>query len=233
MENKVKFKRQFLFGGYTGEYKTSIKTTTLDVSKLTGLLIDNFFSNEKFFKTPLVNIQGTQFFDSNNTDNPSTKNELFYIAGRIPDIFSTPEDEKTIYKSPYTDFYIKISSDFLNFTDDNKITFSPILHTSTSWPKDIPWTYVYKICPLIIKEMRFGFEVFQNRLILNSISLAPISTQVFSLSYKNEQIQIEIGAEHLKTKSEIPFQSVNLLEKIDNVFNYLFKNTLTNLWNQK
>jgi hypothetical protein len=223
MNGKLELKRDWLFGGYTSRYLLEHNCSLSEQQKaqFAWSLLHKVVPVDARRGKILRNIKGR---DPNNliqknilSSQLPTQDEIFYLSGTIID--DTEEDEEeTIQKSK---FLYYINTNFHGFIGNSFIDHKASIHTSGPVPEFLGLSSFLETDELSIDTIRLGLDIFSARR-LSFLGLAPLVTQTFLLELNGQTLNLQITAERLATKNELPISEQSLIISINDVLKEIF-----------
>lgn len=221
--------RSFFTGRYSLTYDLKRNCTADVIKNLAQMLLSGLLPEESLHGGQLLNLKGRDphpalFEYPRGEDAPAE--ELFFLGGWLNPEDEEIEDAKDEVPAPLP-FSLTLSTSFAGFSKSNQIIHEVKCNISG------PIERLEDLLPVLAEErarvemFRLGMEFFEPKFVHAIFGLFPTATQTLLIEAASDTVAVQILAESLKSKDQLPLTECGLLDKLAAILAEAFGISLT------
>ena len=202
MESSLQIRRQLWPFGFRFEYNAAIQLTPVSLSLLADGVLRMLIPPEAFEGGTAVDLKGRDAanFIAEPYGAAPIRDELLYLEGSWAPVIDHQEASDEL---PFT---LRISSVFDSFPSPGHIQHRFEVERTGDVPGIAPALLGYA-CPIHLKHLRLGIDLFSTFFVTTLAGLTPSVTNTLLLEASDSQLLLRCVREGMKTRKEDPLPS--------------------------
>ncbi|MDZ4784694.1 MAG: hypothetical protein SGJ02_01330 [bacterium] len=207
-------KRSLIFWNWEIKYNATTQLDTFRAGTVLDCLVKNLIPVGLFANQPISDLSGS-------LENSGDTQPLLKINGRL-----------LVSEQHWQNFTASLETKFSSFEGIHHIKHIGIEKKSNSLPDFINVKRLGRLIPIEIQDFSLGLSIYKSKYTM-ILGYAPTALETLSIKYNNGELSIQILAEQLKSKEELPLLKAGLLKNLDKVLKELFDFSITKSLNSQ
>lgn len=207
--SRASISRNLLNRFYTLTFEAELQLSGVPLSPLADLCARSLLPKSYFSGISIEDIKGRDPVDlsleTTGAEKPKA-HELLYIGA------TTYEDKEAFQDGEPSPFHLHLYSDFESYPNELHIAHRTRLECSRELP--YPPHLAAFVCPGSLFALRFGFERYEPVRPIAFFGPSPTVVEQICIDGDTESVQIRITSERIPRKGELPFQGLELIQKL-------------------
>lgn len=215
MISELEINRAFYPPGFKSRYALTLRSSLPFLSELTDFMLRSLFPQSIWETGQLLDIKGIDPQAprrlSKASEARSSHPNLLLVQGNFFHSLEPEDEDSEIIAEP---FEIRLDTDFLSFQGFSHIKHKVLEHRPADFPDFLSLRDMGRVFPLEIRYIFCGLDLFRPRRFSSLLAFTPTVSQSMMLEASPNEFKLEISANSLRSKQELPMSDHEILSKL-------------------